>query len=181
MLLYGIVNVFLVILVGSLVLLVIGLLISCYVMCYGVDIDFLMRGVGFGYIGLIIILLIYVSFIFILFVIEVLIMLSVLEFVFGVLLWLGYIISVVVVILLVIYGIIWISWFQLVIQLFWIIFNILLFVFIVFIDWQVVGEWLIFFGIDLVIGVLCLEVFGWDSISLVSFGVVLVVIFVLMV
>ena len=63
---HGTVNAFLAIMVGSLVLLVIGLPISRYAMRYGVDIDLLTRGAGFGYIGSTVTSLIYASFTFIL-------------------------------------------------------------------------------------------------------------------
>ena len=122
---HGTANAFLAILVGSLVLLVVGLPIRRYAMRYGVDIDLLTRGAGFGYIGSTVTSLIYASFTFILFAIEASIMSSALEFAFGVPLWLGYIISAVAVIPLVTHGITWISRFQLATQPFWIILNIL--------------------------------------------------------
>lgn len=177
---HGTANAFLAILVGSLVLLVIGLPISRYAMRYGVDIDLLTRGAGFGYIGSTVTSLIYASFTFILFAIEASIMSSALEFAFGVPLWLGYIISAVAVIPLVTHGITWISRFQLATQHFWIILNILPFVFIAFTDWQAVGEWLTFSGIDPTTGAPRPQASGWDSISLVSFGAASAVILALM-
>ncbi|WP_298983687.1 ATP-binding protein [uncultured Roseibium sp.] len=177
---YGTANAFLAILVGSLVLLVIGLPISRYAMRYGVDIDLLTRGAGFGYIGSTVTSLIYASFTFILFAIEASIMSSALEFAFGVPLWLGYIISAVAVIPLVTHGITWISRFQLATQPFWIILNILPFVFIAFTDWQAVGEWLSFSGIDPSTGAPATSGGGWDNISLVSFGAASAVILALM-
>ena len=71
---------------------------------YGVDIDLLTRGAGFGYIGSTITSLIYASFTFILFAIEASIMSTALELCFGIPLWLGYIICAVVVIPLVTHG-----------------------------------------------------------------------------
>lgn len=177
---HGTANAFLAILVGSLVLLVIGLPISRYAMRYGVDIDLLTRGAGFGYIGSTVTSLIYASFTFILFAIEASIMSSALEFAFGVPLWLGYIISAVAVIPLVTHGITWISRFQLATQPFWIILNILPFVFIAFTDWQAVGEWLSFSGIDPATGAPAMTGGGWDNISLVSFGAASAVILALM-
>jgi Na+/alanine symporter len=128
--------------------LIVGLPISRYAVRYGVDIDLLTRGAGFGYIGSTITSLIYASFTFILFAIEASIMSGALEFAFGIPLWLGYIISAVAVIPLVTHGISWISRFQLATQPFWIILNILPFVFILFTDWQALGAWLSFSGID---------------------------------
>jgi len=177
---HGTANAFLAILVGSLVLLVVGLPISRYAMRYGVDIDLLTRGAGFGYIGSTVTSLIYASFTFILFAIEASIMSSALEFAFGVPLWLGYIISAVAVIPLVTHGITWISRFQLATQPFWIILNILPFVFIIFTDWQAVGTWLSFGGIDAATGAPKTSGGGWDSISLISFGTASAVILALM-
>jgi signal transduction histidine kinase len=176
----GTANAFLAILVGSLVLLVVGLPISRYAMRYGVDIDLLTRGAGFGYIGSTVTSLIYASFTFILFAIEASIMSSALEFAFGVPLWLGYIISAVAVIPLVTHGITWISRFQLATQPFWIVLNILPFVFIVFTDWQAVGTWLSFPGIDPATQAPRTDGGGWDSINLVSFGAATAVILALM-
>lgn len=177
---HGTANAFLAIFVGSLVLLVVGLPISRYAVRYGVDIDLLTRGAGFGYIGSTVTSLIYASFTFILFAIEASIMSGALEFAFGVPLWLGYIISAVAVIPLVTHGITWISRFQLATQPFWIILNILPFVFIAFTDWQAVGTWLSFSGVDPVSGAVKPAETGWNSISLVSFGAASAVILALM-
>ncbi|WP_420411667.1 ATP-binding protein [Roseibium sp.] len=177
---HGTANAFLAIFVGSFVLLVVGLPISRYAVRYGVDIDLLTRGAGFGYIGSTVTSLIYASFTFILFAIEASIMSGALEFAFGVPLWLGYIVSAVAVIPLVTHGITWISRFQLATQPFWIILNILPFVFIVLTDWQAIGTWLSFSGIDPATGALKAPDSGWDSVSLVSFGAASAVILALM-
>ncbi|MBO9424115.1 response regulator [Labrenzia sp. R4_1] len=177
---HGTANAFLAIFVGSLVLLIVGLPISRYAVRYGVDIDLLTRGAGFGYIGSTITSLIYASFTFILFAIEASIMSGALEFAFGIPLWLGYIISAVAVIPLVTHGITWISRFQLATQPFWIILNILPFVFILFTDWQALGTWLSFSGIDPATGAPKAAQSGWDSISLISFGAASAVILALM-
>ena len=68
--------------VGALIFLT-GLPISYYAAKYGVDIDLLTRGAGFGYIGSTITSLIYASFTFIFFAIEAAIMALALERVFG--------------------------------------------------------------------------------------------------
>ncbi|MET1414288.1 ATP-binding protein [Roseibium sp. HPY-6] len=177
---HGTANAFVAILVGSLVLLIVGLPISRYAMRYGVDIDLLTRGAGFGYIGSTITSLIYASFTFILFAIEASIMSSALEFAFGLPLWLGYIISAVAVIPLVTHGITWISRFQIATQPFWIILNILPFMFIAFTDWQAVGQWLTFAGIDPATNAPRTAPGGWDSINLISFGAATAVILALM-
>ena len=72
---------------------------------YGVDIDLLTRGAGFGYIGSTITSLIYASFTFLFFAIEAAIMSLALEMCFGIPLFIGYIISSLVVIPLVTHGI----------------------------------------------------------------------------
>ncbi|POF32147.1 hybrid sensor histidine kinase/response regulator [Roseibium marinum] len=177
---HGTANAFIAILVGSIVLLVVGLPIARYAMRYGVDIDLLTRGAGFGYIGSTVTSLIYASFTFILFAIEASIMSSALEFAFGVPLWLGYIVSAVAVIPLVTHGITWISRFQIATQPFWIVLNILPFVFIAFTDWQAVGSWLMFTGIDPLTQAPKAGPGGWESVNLVSFGAASAVILALM-
>ncbi|WP_428642953.1 hybrid sensor histidine kinase/response regulator [Roseibium sp.] len=177
---HGTANAFLAILAGSLVLLLIGLPISRYAMRYGVDIDLLTRGAGFGYIGSTITSLIYASFTFILFAIEASIMSGALEFAFGVPLWIGYVISAVAVIPLVTHGITWISRFQIATQPFWIVLNILPFIFIAFTDWQAVGNWLSFSGIDPLTSLARDPATGWEGVNLISFGAASAVILALM-
>lgn len=177
---YGTTNAFVAILVGSLVLLLIGIPISRYAMRYGVDIDLLTRGAGFGYIGSTITSLVYASFTFILFAIEASIMSGALEYAFGVPLWIGYIISAVAVIPLVTHGITLISKFQLATQPFWIILNILPFVFIAFADWQAFGAWINFGGIDPATGVAKEAGPGLSDLNLISFGAATAVILALM-
>jgi len=144
---YGFTNAVAAIAVVSLVLFVTGLPISSYAARYGVDIDLLTRGSGFGYIGSTITSLIYATFTFILFAIEASIMSSALLLCLGIPLWLGYIISTVVVIPLVTHGITWISRFQIITQPLWIVLNILPLAFILTLDWPSVGEWLQFEGV----------------------------------
>ncbi|MTH99866.1 ATP-binding protein [Roseibium sp. RKSG952] len=145
---HGTANAFVAIGAGCLVLLLVGMPIARTAMRHGVDIDLLTRGAGFGYIGSTITSLIYASFTFLLFAIEASIMSSALEFAFGIPLWIGYIISAVAVIPLVTHGIALISRFQLITQPFWIVLNILPFVFIALTDWQAVGTWLSFGGLQ---------------------------------
>ncbi|WP_137136233.1 ATP-binding protein [Rhizobium sp. FKY42] len=144
---YGTTNAFFAILVAAVLMLVIGLPISRYAIRHGVDIDLLTRGASFGYIGSTITSLIYASFTFMLFAIEASIMTGALNLAFGIPLWLGYIISSVVVIPLVIYGVQLISRFQLATQPFWIVLNVLPFVFIAFMDWEKIELWRAFAGI----------------------------------
>jgi signal transduction histidine kinase/CheY-like chemotaxis protein len=144
---YGVANTMLATLVVGVILFLTGLPISHYAARYGVDIDLLTRGAGFGYIGSTITSLIYATFTFILFAIEAAIMSSALELCFGMPLWLGYIVSAVAVIPLVTHGVTWISRFQIVTQPLWIVLNLLPVGFILMQDWPSVQAWLAFPGL----------------------------------
>jgi hypothetical protein len=76
---YGFVNAFWAILVTGLVIFMAGLPISIYAARYGVDMDLLTRGAGFGYIGSTLTSLIYASFTFIFFALEAAVMAYALE------------------------------------------------------------------------------------------------------
>ncbi len=145
---YGTTNAFYAIIVASLVMLGIGLPISRYAIRHGVDIDLLTRGASFGYIGSTVTSLIYASFTFMLFAIEASIMSGALELTLGIPLWIGYIISACMVIPLVTHGVRLISRFQLLTQPFWIILNVLPFIFIAFSDWEKFDIWRAFAGLD---------------------------------
>jgi purine-cytosine permease-like protein len=112
------------------VLFLTGLPISYYAARYGVDIDLLTRGAGFGYIGSVITSLIYASFTFIFFAIEAVIMSKALQLCFGIPLPFGYLISSLLVIPLVTHGITFISRFQLWTQPIWLMLHLLPFIFI---------------------------------------------------
>lgn len=92
---------------------------------YGVDIDLLTRGAGFGYIGSTITSLIYAGFTCLFLAIEAAIMAFALELCLGIPLWLGYLVSALAVIPLVVYGIRAISGFQLWTQPLWMVLNLL--------------------------------------------------------
>ncbi len=122
---YGFVNAAAgIIAVGGLIFLT-SLPIAYYAATYGVDIDLLTRGAGFGYLGSTVTSLIYASFTFLFFAIEAAIMSLALEMWFGLPLSIGYIISAVIVIPLVTHGITFISRLQLWTQPVWIILHIL--------------------------------------------------------
>ncbi|AJY45770.1 hybrid sensor histidine kinase/response regulator [Martelella endophytica] len=144
---YGTTNAFFAAIVAAAVMLLAGLPIAKYAIRHGVDIDLLTRGASFGYIGSTVTSLIYASFTFILFAIEASIMSGALELAFGIPLWISYIISAVLVIPLVTYGVQMISRFQLITQPFWIILNILPFVFIAFMDFEKFEVWRAFGGL----------------------------------
>jgi signal transduction histidine kinase/CheY-like chemotaxis protein len=127
---YGFSNAALAIAVVGLLILLTSIPISYYAAKFGVDIDLLTRGAGFGYIGSTVTSLIYASFTFIFFALEAAIMSLALELCFDVPLTIGYLISALLVIPLVTHGITFISRFQLWTQPFWIVLHIVPFVFI---------------------------------------------------
>jgi len=109
---YGFINSMWAILAVSFIIFFTGLPISYYAAKYGVDIDLLSRGAGFGYIGSTIASLSYASFTFIFFALEAAIMSMALELLLGLPLTIGYIVSALLVIPLVTHGITYISRFQ---------------------------------------------------------------------
>src|SRR5271170_7108754 len=115
--------------VGGLIFLT-GLPIAYYAATYGVDIDLLTRGAGFGYIGSTVTSLIYASFTFLFFAIEAAIMSLALELWFHIPMFIGYVVCSVVVIPLVTHGITFISRLQLWTQPVWLVLHVLPFVFI---------------------------------------------------
>lgn len=138
---YGFDNALMAVLVVGTLIFCAGLPICYYAAKYGVDIDLLTRGAGFGYIGSTATSLIYASFTFIFFALEAAIMAKALELVLGVPLALGYVISSVIVIPLVFYGITFISRFQLWTQPFWVVLQLMPFAFILFNDASLVSDW----------------------------------------
>ena len=125
-----------------------GLPICYYAAKYGVDIDLLTRGAGFGYIGSTATSLIYSSFTFIFFALEAAIMAKAMELIFGLPLALGYIVSSLVVIPMVFHGITFISRFQLWTQPIWIVLQLLPFIFILAHDGALVDDWQNYIGAE---------------------------------
>jgi len=123
-----------------------GLPISYYAAKYGVDIDLLSRGAGFGYIGSTIASLIYASFTFIFFALEAAIMSMALQILFGIPLSIGYVISAIIVIPLVTHGIAYISRFQVWTQPLWIILQCLPLYFVFNHDDSHLQGWISFTG-----------------------------------
>src|SRR5712675_846421 len=143
---YGFVNASSAILVVGALIFLTSIPIAYYASTYGVDIDLLTRGAGFGYIGSTITSLIYASFTFLFFAIEAAIMSLALEMCFGVPLFAGYVISALVVIPLVTHGITFISRFQAWTQPIWIVLHLIPFVFIAFSDPASFKAWTHFTG-----------------------------------
>jgi len=106
---YGFTNALWAILLVGMIIFLTGLPISYYAAKYGVDMDLLTRGAGFGYLGSTLTSLIYASFTFIFFALEAAIMALALQMLFGWHLLVCYVASSLVIIPLVTHGITLIS------------------------------------------------------------------------
>jgi signal transduction histidine kinase/CheY-like chemotaxis protein/purine-cytosine permease-like protein len=122
---YGFVNAFWAILVTGLIIFAAGLPVSYYAARYGLDMDLLTRGAGFGYIGSTLTSLIYASFTFIFFALEAAIMAYALELAFDIPPAWGYLICALVVIPLVTHGVTAISKLQTLTQPLWLLMLVL--------------------------------------------------------
>ena len=127
---YGFTNAVAAILAVGALIFATGVPICWYAARFGVDIDLLTRGAGFGYIGSTITSLIYASFTFLFFAIEAVILASMLHACFGIPLPVGYVLCTAAVVPLVTHGITFISRFQLWTQPAWIALHVLPFAFI---------------------------------------------------
>ena len=131
---FGFTNAMWAILVVSLVIFLSGLPISYYTAKYGVDIDLLTRGAGFGYIGSTLTSLIYASFTFIFFALEASIMARAIEMAFGLPIAWAYVISSLVIIPLVMHGVTFIEKIQTWTQPVWLVLMILPFAAVLYQD-----------------------------------------------
>ena len=131
---YGFVNAFWAILTTGLIIFLAGLPISVYAARYGVDMDLLTRGAGFGYIGSTLTSLIYASFTFIFFALEAAVMAYALELALGIPPTWGYLICALVVIPLVTHGVSTISRLQVWTQPLWLVMLIVPFVYVLMRD-----------------------------------------------
>ena len=118
---YGFTNAFWAILATGLIIFLAGLPISIYAARYGVDMDLLTRGAGFGYIGSTLTSLIYASFTFIFFALEAAVMAYALELALNIPPTWGYLICALVVIPLVTHGVSTISRLQIWTQPLWLL------------------------------------------------------------
>ncbi len=143
---YGFSNAASAILAFSALMFLIGIPICIYAARYGVDIDLLTRGAGFGYIGSTITSLIYASFTFLLFSIEASIMSTALTLLFGVPLWIAHLISALVVIPIALYGISLISRFQMLTQPLWLLLQLLPLAYIAWRNPHDVAGWTLYKG-----------------------------------
>jgi signal transduction histidine kinase/CheY-like chemotaxis protein len=144
---YGFTNAGLAIVAVGILILLTSLPIAYYASTYGVDIDLLTRGAGFGYIGSTITSLIYASFTFLFFAIEAAIMSLAFEMCLGIPLFIGYVLSSLIVIPLVTHGITFISRLQSWTQPFWIVLHLIPFVFIAMADPASFARWTSFSGV----------------------------------
>jgi signal transduction histidine kinase/CheY-like chemotaxis protein len=165
---YGFLNATSAILVVGALIFLTSIPIAYYASTYGVDIDLLTRGAGFGYIGSTITSLIYASFTFLFFAIEAAIMSLALEMCFGVPLFIGYVLSSLIVIPLVTHGITFISRLQMWTQPIWIILHLLPFAFIAMADPNSFERWTDFSGLSETAG---------QSFNLILFGTASTVVF----
>ncbi|MEO7497401.1 MAG: ATP-binding protein [Massilia sp.] len=143
---YGFINAFWAILAVGLIIFLTGLPISYYAATYGLDMDLLTRGAGFGYIGSTISSFVYASFTFILFALEAAIMAYALELYFHLPLYLGYMVSALVVIPLVTHGVTLISRIQMLTQPVWLILLALPFIAIIDKRPELLGQLMQFAG-----------------------------------
>jgi signal transduction histidine kinase/purine-cytosine permease-like protein/ActR/RegA family two-component response regulator len=143
---YGFINAFWAILAVGLIIFMSGLPISYYAATYGVDMDLLTRGAGFGYIGSTISSFVYASFTFILFALEAAIMAYALELYFHLPLYLGYLLSALVVVPLVTHGVTLISRIQMLTQPVWLALMALPFIAILHKQPQLVSQLIAFGG-----------------------------------
>ena len=131
---YGFINAFWAIVATGLIIFLAGLPISVYAARYGVDMDLLTRGAGFGYIGSTITSLIYASFTFIFFALEAAVMAYALELALDIPPTWGYLICAIVVIPLVTHGVSAISRLQMWTQPLWLLMLIVPFAFVLMRD-----------------------------------------------
>ncbi|MEK8087122.1 ATP-binding protein [Aquabacterium sp. A3] len=168
---YGFTNALWAILVVGLIIFLTALPISYYAAKYGLDMDLLTRGAGFGYLGSTLTSLIYASFTFIFFALEAAIMALAIQMVFDWPLALCYLISSLVVIPLVTHGITLISRLQMWTQPLWLAMLVLPFVVIA---WKQPDAYVDFTSLS---G----RISGSSDFDLISFGMAATVIFSLVV
>jgi signal transduction histidine kinase/CheY-like chemotaxis protein len=138
---YGFPNAVWAIVAFMVLMFLIGLPIAYYAAKYGVDIDLLTRGAGFGYLGSTLTSLIYASFTFLLFSIEASILSVALQMLFHIPLALAHVISSLVVIPIAVYGISMISRMQLATQPIWLALQFLPIIYILFRNPADVAAW----------------------------------------
>jgi signal transduction histidine kinase/CheY-like chemotaxis protein len=145
---YGFTNAVSAIAVVSALIFLSSLAIAYYAANYGLDIDLLTRGAGFGYLGSALSSLIYAIFTFVFFAIEAAIMAVALEMGLGIPVQIGYALSSLVIVPLVAYGITLISRLQLWTQPLWTALQLAPFIALAIMEPQTFGHWAHFSGLD---------------------------------
>jgi signal transduction histidine kinase/CheY-like chemotaxis protein len=168
---YGFQNALWAILIVGAVTFLTGLPISYYAARYGLDMDLLTRGAGFGYIGSTLTSLIYASFTFIFFALEAAILAVALELLLGWPLTLCYLLASLVVVPLVMHGITLISRLQLWSQPIWLVLLVLPYAFIAWKEPERFVEFTSLSG----------RISGSDGFDLLMFGAASTVVFSLVV
>lgn len=143
---WGFETALLAIVLGGLILFITGLPIAWYAARYGVDIDLLTRGAGFGYLGSTLTSLIYASFTFIFFALEAAILATALQLLVGIPVSIGYLISALAVLPLVTHGFAKISAFQALTQPVWVLLQVFPFVLLALSGYGLQG-WIRFEGL----------------------------------
>ncbi|MBC7938736.1 MAG: hybrid sensor histidine kinase/response regulator, partial [Chitinophagaceae bacterium] len=145
---YGFVNAFWAIGATGVLIFAAGLPISVYAARYGLDMDLLTRGAGFGYIGSTVTSLIYASFTFIFFALEAAIMAYALELAFDIPPAWGYLLCALVVIPLVTHGVTAISQLQVWTQPLWLLLLVLPYFYVFSAHPTLVAELRAYAGVD---------------------------------
>jgi signal transduction histidine kinase/CheY-like chemotaxis protein/purine-cytosine permease-like protein len=145
---YGFTNAVYAIAVVSTLIFLSSLAIAYYAASYGLDIDLLTRGAGFGYLGSSLSSLIYAIFTFVFFAIEAAIMAVALEMGLGIPLQVGYALSSLIIIPLVAYGITLISRLQLWTQPIWVVLQLAPFIALAIMAPDNFQHWVDFSGVD---------------------------------
>ncbi|WDZ94381.1 ATP-binding protein [Herbaspirillum sp. WKF16] len=143
---YGFTNTFWAIACVVLLFFLTGLPISYYAARYGVDMDLLTRGAGFGYIGSTVTSLIYASFTFIFFALEAAIMAQAIEMYFKLPLVYGYVLCSLIIIPMVAYGITLINRLQMWTQPLWIVLLALPFICVLYKEPEALSNLITFAG-----------------------------------
>ena len=138
---YGFTNTLIAMFTVALLFFIISSPIAYYSAKYGLDIDLLTRGAGFGYLGSTITSLIYASFTFIFFAIEAAILASALQALLGIPLQIGYLLCAVAVIPIVTHGIKTISKFQLGTQNLWVLLQCTALATVVYFEYEQLDDW----------------------------------------
>ncbi len=157
---YGFWNALWAIVATGLIIFMAGLPISRYAARYGLDMDLLTRGAGFGYLGSTITSLIYASFTFIFFALEAAIMAYALDLAFNIPPVWGYLICALVVIPLVTHGVTAISWLQVITQPLWLVMLVVPFIYVLKQNPGVIAGMVAYPGQDGVYGEFNLLAFG---------------------